>query len=162
MTDLSQQSNPFSTGGGGSNFETRVQTAFTALMLADQPAPCLPAFPISKLKLQGQYDGFRTDDFIAFAQDYQTGEQARLLAQIKHDVAITIGNETFSKVIASAWSDFNDDDFIVDRDAFALITGPLSNTDINHVRPILEWARYSKDELEFLQKLNTEGFSRKN
>lgn len=158
MTDLAQQSNPFSTGGGGPNFETRVQAAFTVLMLANQPAPCLPAFPITKLKLQGQYDGFSTDDFIAFAQNYQTGEQARLMAQIKHDVAITEGNDTFSKVIASAWDDFNDE-FVVGRDAFALITGPLSSVDINHVRPILEWARCSENEVEFFQKLNTEGFS---
>lgn len=159
MTDLAKQSNPFSTGGGGPNFETRIQAAFAVLMLAGQPAPCLPSFPISKLKLQGRYDGFHTDDFIVFANDYHTDNEAKLLGQIKHDITITTGNETFAEVIVSAWSDFNDDDFIIGRDAFALVTGPLSKVDTNHVRPILEWARFSGNEEEFIQKLNTEGFS---
>jgi hypothetical protein len=33
-----QQSNPFSTGGGGPNFETRVQAAFVILMLSGRHA----------------------------------------------------------------------------------------------------------------------------
>lgn len=62
MTKASkQQSNPFSTGGGGLNFETRVQAAFTVLMLTGRFAPCLPPFPIIKVKLQGRYAGFNTD-----------------------------------------------------------------------------------------------------
>lgn len=162
MAELAKQSNPFSTGGGGPNFETRIQAAFTLLMLSGQSAPCLPPFPITKLKLQGRYEGYHTDDFIAFTQDHQSGEQAKLLAQIKHDIAITAGNETFSEVIASAWEDFNDDDFAVGKDAFALITGPLTSVDTNHVRPILEWARYSADETEFFQKISSKGFSSKN
>ena len=53
MTEsVKQLSNPFSTGGGGGNFETRVQAAFTVLMLSGQVAPCLPSRPIKKLKLQ--------------------------------------------------------------------------------------------------------------
>lgn len=162
MAELAQQSNPFSTGGGGVNFETRVQAAFTVLMLSGQSAPCLPSFPITKLKLQGRYEGYHTDDFIAFTQDYQSGEQAKLLAQIKHEIAITAGNETFSEVIASAWEDFSDDAFVVGKDAFALITGPLTSVDTKHVRPILEWARYSADEIEFFQKITSKGFSSKN
>jgi len=37
-----QQSNPFSSGGGGTNFEVRVQAAFAVFMLAGGNAPCLP------------------------------------------------------------------------------------------------------------------------
>ena len=59
-----------------------------------------------------------------------------------------------------AWNDFNDSSlFRLGTDAFALVTGPLSTTDVNHVRPLLEWARYSKDEKEFLDKVNTTDFS---
>ncbi|HWR42237.1 hypothetical protein [Sporomusa sp.] len=80
-----QQSNPFSTGGGGGNFETRVQAAFIVLMLTSKISPCLPAWPIVKLKLQGHYAGFNIDDFIAFVQCPHTGSEAKLLAQIKHN-----------------------------------------------------------------------------
>ncbi|OQW91929.1 MAG: ATP-binding protein [Thiotrichaceae bacterium IS1] len=156
-----KQSNPYSTGGGGTNFETRVQAAFTVLMLSGRVAPCLPAFPIIKLKLQARYAGFHTDDFIVFTKQSQTGKEVKLLAQIKHDISITPSNETFAEVIQSAWNDFNGKIFNCDTDAFALITGPLSATDINDVRPLLEWARSSEDEGEFLTKINTLKFCSK-
>ncbi len=148
MTEgATQQSNPFSTGSGGPNFETRVQAAFTVLMLTGRIAPCLPPWPITRIKLQGSYAGFETDDFIVYTRDSRSQNEAKLLAQIKHDVIITEKDETFAKVIQAAWNDFNDSSvFTVGADAFALITGPLSVTDINHVRPLLEWARHSEDE----------------
>ena len=65
----SQATNPFSTGQGGANFETRVQAAFTTLMLTGRVSPCLPSWPITALKLQGAYAGYKTDDFIVFARD---------------------------------------------------------------------------------------------
>jgi hypothetical protein len=154
-----QQSNPFSTGGGGHNFETRVQAAFTVLMLSGRVAPCLPPFPIKKLKLQGRYTGFNTDDFIVFSKHPQTEQEAKLLAQIKHDISITAGNATFAEVIHNAWNDFNGEDFDSRTDAFTLITGPLSTTDISSVRPILEWARHSENEEDFLVKVSTANFS---
>lgn len=154
-----QQSNPFSTGGGGVSFETRVQAAFTVLMLSGRLAPCLPPFPITKIKLQGRYAGFNTDDFIVFAKQPETEREARLLAQIKHDISITAKDTTFAEVIQSTWNDFKDEGFNPSTDALALITGPLSATDINDVRPILEWARHSANEEEFFAKINTSNFS---
>jgi hypothetical protein len=87
-------------------------------------------------------------------------ERSKLLAQIKHDISITESDETFTKVIAAAWNDFNDATvFTAGVDAIALITSPLSAMDINHVRTLLEWARHSEDEREFLDKVNTRRFS---
>ncbi|MCI5211271.1 MAG: hypothetical protein D3910_21365, partial [Candidatus Electrothrix sp. ATG2] len=95
-----KQSNPFSEGDGGGNFETRVQAAFIVLMLSGRVAPCLSSLPVRKLKLQGTYVGFETDDFIAFAK--QGEKEAKLLAQIKHDASITKGNENFVKTVHRA------------------------------------------------------------
>jgi hypothetical protein len=160
MTETTkQQSNPFSTGGGGVNFETRVQAAFTLLMLTRKFSPCLPNFPITKIILQGHYAGFNTDDFIIFAEQPDTLKKVKLLAQIKHDINITEKDKTFAEVIQSTWNDFNHEDFDYKSDALALITGPLSKTDINDVRPILEWSRYCENEEEFLNKINTANFS---
>ena len=158
MPDDKQQSNPFSTGSGGPNFETRVQSAFTVLMLSGGAAPCLP-YPIVKIKLQGRYAGFNTDDLIVFSKQQHTKRESKLLAQIKHDIVITERNKIFAEVINSAWNDFNDEIFDSDTDAIALITGPLSATNINNVRPILEWARYSENEEDFLAKIHTKHFS---
>ncbi|RWX46269.1 hypothetical protein H206_00763 [Candidatus Electrothrix aarhusensis] len=155
-----KQSNPTSEGGLGTIFETRVQAAFVVLMLSGRVAPCLPPFPIIKLKLQGSYAGFETDDFIAFTK---LGEkEAKLLAQIKHDVSITKGNRNFVKTVHRAWNDFkNKSLFNPLKDSFALITGPLDSDDINHVRPVLEWARYCENEAEFFLKINKPGFASK-
>ena len=154
-----QQSNPFSTGGGGVNFETRVQAAFTVLMLSGRIAPCLPPFQITKIKLQARYAGYKTDDFVVFSKHPETGKEAKLLAQVKHGISITPKSSRFAEVIQSTWDDFNGQNFDVDTDALALIKEPLSATDINDVRPILEWARSSEDEKEFLVKINTANFS---
>lgn len=160
MDTLKKQSNPFSTGGGGVNFETRVQAAFAVLMLTSCQAPCLPPWPINKIKLQGRFDGFYTDDFIVFTQNPKNGEEVKLLAQIKHNISITDKNETFGEVIQAAWEDFNNSSiFNIDTDAFALITGPLSTNEINNTRIILEWARYSENEKEFFKKINLPEFS---
>lgn len=160
MTETAkQQSSPFSTGGGGTNFETRIQAAFTVLMLSGGIAPCLPPFPIVKLKFQGHYVGFNTDDFIVFSKQPQTEKQAKLLAQIKHDINITPSNRIFAEVIHGAWNDFKGDGFDPSADALALITGPLTANDIDGVRPILEWAKHSENEDEFLSKINTDNFS---
>lgn len=156
---MTKQSNPFSTGGGGSNFETRVQAAFVVQMLTGNFAPCLPPYPIVEIKLQGRYDGYFTDDFIAFTSDTQSKNTAKLLAQIKHKVTISEKDETFAQVIQSAWDDFNGELFDISKDSIALITGQLAEIDIQNVRPILEWARHSRDENDFLNKVETPHFS---
>jgi hypothetical protein len=159
MSQTSQRlSNPFSTGSGGTNFETRIQAAFTTLMLTGRVSPCLPPWPITRLKLQGSYAGFRTDDFIVYAKDPHSQNEARLLAQVKHDISFTETDETFTKVITAAWNDFTDPAvFTAGVDSIALVTGPLSAMDINHVRVLFEWARCSQSETEFLDKLNRVG-----
>jgi hypothetical protein len=55
--ELKQLSNPFSSGGGGHNFENHVQAAFVVLMLTGGIAPCVQPLPIKRIKLQGKYDG---------------------------------------------------------------------------------------------------------
>lgn len=79
-SDHKQLASPFSTGGGGPNFENQVQSAFVVLMLIGGVVPCLPPWPVKKIKLQGRYAGYQTDDFIVFVEDRGTGQTAKLLA----------------------------------------------------------------------------------
>lgn len=155
-----QLSNPFSTGGGGGNFETRVQASFVALMLTGGFAPCLPLWTITKIKLQGKYAGYDTDDLIVFAKSPNGEKERKLLGQIKHYIRITEGDKIFGEVIRAAWSDLkNPKVFKEGSDAIALITGPLSVSDTNDVRTILEWARYAEDATDFLTKVGQANFS---
>ncbi len=155
-----QISNPFSTGGGGNNFETNVQASFVALMMSSGFAPCLPLWPIKKIKLQGKYKGFDTDDLIVYISNPLDGKERRLLGQIKHSISITKGSNVFGEVIQATWNDFkNPDIFNAGEDVIALITGPLSATDINDVRTILERARHSEDSVDFLTQVSQVNFS---
>lgn len=152
-------SNPISTGGGGTNFEYNVQSLFVVLMLTRGVAPCLPAWPIVEIKLQGKYDGYETDDFIAFAQEPNTERRAKLLAQIKRDIRVTAGDDKFADVIKAMWADFGLADFNRTLDSIALITGPISSTDCTGVRSLLHFARTSASSSEFHKKMGTSSFA---
>jgi hypothetical protein len=150
---------PFSTGSGGPHFEARIQAAFTALMLSGGFAPCNSRWPIKRIKLQGKYAGYDTDDLIVFLADPASKREIRILAQVKHSISITESDDTFAEVIQAAWNDFNNAElFTCGVDCIALITGPITATDME-VRAILEWARFSDDARDFLQKVDTAKFS---
>ena len=153
MPPAKQLSNPFSTGGGGAIFESHVQASFVALMLTRGVCPCFPDLVIEKVKLQGKHAGFETDDFIVFGRSVASSQEKKLLAQIKHRISFTKGDKVFSEVVQAAWSDFNNSKvFTEGSDALALITGPLSATDIHDFRELLEWAR-SQEEKELFQNI---------
>ncbi|SEL34836.1 hypothetical protein [Acinetobacter sp. DSM 11652] len=163
--DSKKQSNPFSTGGGGVNFETRVQASFAIALLTQSCVPCLSQnMRPQELKFQNKYDGSNTDDFVLVASD-KLGNKSKLYAQIKHEITISgsIGSDEnssiFSDVIKSAWEDFQKDSFDKKNDAIALITGPLPKLDIANMLPLLEWARYSSSASDFIKKSNTKGFT---
>ena len=158
--DVKQQSNPFSTGGGGVNFETRVQAAFVLSLLTNSCVPCLSQHMKAKeLKFQNKYDGVNTDDFVLVATD-KANNQSQLFAQIKHEITISESADSmFSEVINSAWKDFKGTDFNVENDSIALITGPLPKLEVNNTLPILEWAKYSSNSEDFIKKSKTKGFT---
>ncbi len=161
MTNTGKQlSNSFSTGGGGGQFEAHVQASFVVLMLTGGFVPCMPCWPISKIKLQGKFAGYDTDDLVVFVEKPGSNQKRKLLGQIKHSISITENDKVFGEVIRAAWNDFNNASlFSRGKDAIALITGPLSATDVNDVRTILEWARYSENADEFIKKVELTHFS---
>jgi len=155
-----QLSNAFSTGGGGEHFEAHVQASFVALMLTGGFAPCMPNLPISKIKLQGKFVGYDTDDLIIFVEKPDGNQKCKILGQIKHTVRITEKDSIFGDVIQSAWNDFNNSTlFSKETDIIALLTGLLSSSDSNDVRFILDGARQSETAEEFIKKVELANFS---
>lgn len=157
---IKQQSNPFSTGGGGVNFETRVQAAFALSLLTKSCVPCLSQdMRARELKFQNKYDGVNTDDFVLVASD-KASNKSQIFAQIKHQITISESAESmFAEVMTSAWKDFKNIDFNIENDSIALITGPLPKLDVNNALPILEWAKYSSSSEDFIKKSKTKGFT---
>lgn len=160
MGQLKEQSNPFSTGGGGVNFETRVQASFLVAFLAGTPVPCMPTSArITEVGFQSKYKGVHTDDIHIQAEDV-SGQLYRLYVQIKHEVTVSDAVDSrFSEVVGAAWQDFNSPDFNTNFDTIALVTGPLTKADVANTIPVLEWARYSSSAEDFFCKTMAEGFT---
>lgn len=157
---IKQLSNPISTGGGGVHFEAHIQSSFVVLMLTGGYAPCLPCWPIKKVKLQGKIEGYDTDDLIVVVENEQTGESRKLLGQVKRSIAFTTGNEILGEVLFAAWSDFNNQNlFDRKKDVIALITGPVSATDQQNVQWILNHAKQTNSSIEFYRDVRQANFS---
>jgi hypothetical protein len=155
----SEVANPFSTGGGGSFFEAKVQASFLLHLLIVGRVPCLPSGTLGSIRFQGRQAGYNTDDIILELIS-DRGQQHCLLAQVKHHAAITKSDAEFRKTLLNAWADFNNPKvFTQGRDVIALITGPMSDRAIQHVRPLLDWARTSASASEFVGKVDTAQFS---
>jgi hypothetical protein len=160
MAKTKNLSNPFSTGGGGPHFEAHVQASFVTLMLTGGHAPCLPCWPIKKIKLQAKKDGFDTDDLVVFVENPISREQRKLLGQVKHCIPITQGSTILGEVMQAAWNDFNNPEvFSRNEDIIALITGPLSATDSHNVQWLLNQARHTKTVDEFYRNVEQANFS---
>jgi hypothetical protein len=155
-----QLSNSFSTGGGGTNFETRVQASFVVLMLSGGFAPCFPGCPIKKIELQGKCAGYDIDDLILFVESPGDGQEKKLLGQVKHSIKISERDPVFREVIQAAWNDFNKPKmFTRGKDSIALITGPLSSIDTNDVRTLLEWSRFCENPEVFFKNVELAKYS---
>lgn len=155
----SEVSNPFSTGGGGQFFEAKVQASFLLHLLIGGRVPCLPGGSVQSVRLQARQAGFRTDDVVVKIHT-GTGTEHRLLAQVKHHAVVAVSDGEFCDALGSAWEDFNNPSaFTQSRDALALITGPQSDQALQHVRPLLGWARTSASSAEFFDKVATANFS---
>ena len=149
-TTISALSNPFSTGGGGVDFEYRVQATFLLALLVDGFSPLLN-LPITSMQFQAKRSGYDTDDIVLYTYS------AKLLCQIKHGITITESNDTFKDVIVSAWSDFNKSTFNKQTDKIVLISGSVANA--NSLRFIHDQANGALDANDFIDRIVKPGYS---
>lgn len=157
MTDLlGGIASPALTGGKGIHFEERVAASFVSLMLAGGYVPGISNVAIVKVKVQGKSRGYETDDVIVYCEHSTTKRKRKLIGQAKLGIAFTKGNPEFKETIVRAWQDFNNSKvFSKGRhaDIIALITGPISATDRNSIRPLLDHVRACESAEEFFTNM---------
>ena len=151
---LASLSNPFSTGGGGVDFERKVQSTFILTLLIEGFSPLLNA-SVTSLDFQAKRLGWDIDDLLVTSLEDE--QERKLLCQIKHGVAFTASNTAFKEVVCAAWSDFNKPKFDKQHDKIALITGLSSKSDV--LRFIYTQAKASKDEKDFIQRIYERNYS---
>src|SRR5262249_2975990 len=89
-------------------------------------------------------------------------QERRLALQVKHELNFAFSDATFQRVINDCWAAFTGKfgwPFNPEVDRIGLGLG-IYQTDLDrHFRPLLEWARASRDGEEFSQKVNLAKFS---
>lgn len=133
--------NPFSTGGGGFNFEHCVQALTLIDLVYGSSTRVFPSCPVQRVEFQTNRLGYETDDMLVQGIDPSIGKSRRLLYQIKRRITFLESNEEWVKCIGDFWKDFNNADlFDCDCDAFVVAVSGLSNAD-DHFANVLEKLR---------------------
>lgn len=151
----SNLSNAFSTGGGGYEFERKVQAIFLLGLVIKGFSPVLNS-RIVRVSFQTKREGWNTDDLLVIAEN---GE--KLLCQMKHDLTVTDKNNTFQQVINAAWADFKNAGFKQGKDKIALITGFIAKDSIDALRRINETALTDISANGFITKIQQANYSNK-
>lgn len=150
---MSDKGSVFQKGGGGTNFEQLVQTAFLTTLIIRGNVPCIASGELLEVALQVTNRGYETDDFLAIAKS-SSGEH-RLLIQVKHDISFTIENEKFKEVISAFWKDYsNNSIFDKTRDKLIVVKNGLTKDERNHLKSLFNWAINHATETDFLSEVN--------
>jgi len=155
--EAESSASPFSTGGGGTVFEMKVQAGLLAVLLVHGHVPLFENAPIHELHLQAERLGYETDDALVVALD-SNGQRRRQLWSMKHEVKFTKSDAVFQKVIEDAWADFADENrFHRDLDAIVLATARFAKT-YEHLLTLLQFARAALSAEDFLARISRKGF----
>ena len=150
---MSQKGNVFQKGGGGTNFEQFVQTAFLTTLIIHGNAPCLDSGKLSEVALQVTNRGYETDDFMVTAKS-ASGEH-RVLIQVKHDISFTVDNRIFKEVINAFWKDYNNTSiFDKSKDKLIIVKNGLTKDERNHLKSLFNWAKNHTTEADFITEVN--------
>ncbi|RDD37677.1 putative TPR repeat-containing protein [Trichoplax sp. H2] len=150
-SDSKKVSNPFSTGGGGYQFEQNVQAYFLAIFLMKGVFPIMERADCCKIELQARRHHIQTDDLVVYFSD-SNQQTVKLLAQVKHKLTFTQSDEQTKDALEQAWTDFCSTNFNPEKDKIVFITGTLPQVLVDHLKPIFEWARCSENEEDFIDR----------
>jgi len=146
---MSDKGSVFSKGGGGTNFEQYIQTAFLTSMITQGNVPGIKDSTIIEIALQATRLGYKTDDL--FVRCSSPLGKHRLVAQIKHEFSFTLKDETFKEVITQLWSDFNNKEiFNQDYDKLLIIKEYLNKTEANNIKSLINWAKSKSSASDFI------------
>ena len=146
MTD---KGSVFSKGGGGTNFEQYIQTAFLTSMIVKGNIPGIPNSNIIEIALQATRLGYKTDDL--FIRCVSPLGEHRLVAQIKHEFSFTINDDTFKEIINQLWQDFNNEKlFNQEFDRLLIIKENLNKTEANDIKSLINWAKSKSSANDFI------------
>jgi archaellum biogenesis ATPase FlaH len=153
---MSEKGSVFQKGGGGTNFEQHVQTAFLTTLIIRGNAPCLNANEIIEVAFQTTNRDYETDDFLVVAKT-SIGIH-RLLIQVKTNITISKNDKKFQGVMEEFWADFNNTtNFNKENDKLILIKNGLTKEERNQLKTLLNWAKTHNTVEDFISEVKRVG-----
>jgi len=155
MTDKKNAS-PELTGGAGSTYECRVVALYLSYLILEGMPRGVQNGVCKKVSVQRASIDAPLDD-IKITVLRNDGEICKFDAQIKRSLTISsaVKNINFRDIILNAWKTVKKEEFNKGIDRVSGITDDISKTSFRKFRQLTEAARYSHNENEFIQKINT-------
>jgi hypothetical protein len=155
-----QLASPFSTGGGGDDFQFQVGAYYLAGLLLGHVPRGLDAGTLVEVRFQRLYEGESLDDLICVA-DTATG-LSKLPLQMKFDLTFGEKDELFDEVMTACWRTYTSPNFDRSRDRFGIGLGVYKTKIDEHYQTVLTWARNSSSAAAFVGRVGQQGLSHKN
>ncbi len=146
---------PYSTGGGGPEYEDHVGAYYLAMMLLRAVPRGQNVAAAREIQFQSLYRGEPLDDLIVRSSLAQ-GEM-KLALQIKHDLTFGEKDDTFDDVLHACWETFTEASFVRGFDRFGIALGLYSKTVDEYYKNTLAWARTSTTAADFFLRLFQKG-----
>ncbi|MDE2027307.1 MAG: hypothetical protein KGJ11_02040, partial [Candidatus Omnitrophica bacterium] len=147
-------SNPFCTGGGGTDYENSVAAYYLVTLIGDKIVRGLGCNGSYQISLQRRYAGNLVDDIQVTCNN--GGVEKNLYLQVKHNLAFS-KNQNFKKVVQECWLDYSNKKFSKKNDRIGIVISQGSYiADISKNFPsIFEMAQTSSSAADFLNKIKT-------
>lgn len=151
-------SSPYSTGGGGTQFETRVVAYYAAAVLAESAARALPGLQAKQVLTQRGDFGEPLDDVIVSGIS-DDGRTTKLSLQVKSSLRFTEADSEWVAVLGQAWATFTNDEFDTDLHRLGVVISSYHARADKYYQSVLTWAEHSPSAQDFLQRIALEDFS---
>lgn len=152
--------NPYSTGGGGEQFESKVAAYYLSVMLARTSVRGLDAGPLTTVGFQTGPEGWLLDDLLLAVGS--GGLVRRLALQVRSNFSPTASDDGFQEIRNKAWRLFLGQtpiQFDPSRDRMGIATGPLGSGVKGHLLELLGWAKSLHDPNIFFSRARQPGVS---
>jgi len=150
--------NPYASGGGGEQFESRVGAHYLSLMLARTAVIGLDTGPLATLAFQTGSEGWLLDDLL-LTVDTPEGI-SRLALQVRSNFTPTHSDAGFRDLLNKAWRHFlgqTSVEFNISRDKIGIATGFLNLKVKQHLFELLRWAKSIHDSKIFFSRVRDHG-----
>lgn len=149
---MSDKGTVFQKGGGGTNFEQYIQAAFVVTMAVRGNVPGLPTGEIEEIAFQATNRGWQTDDL--YIKTRSTYGCHQVLLQAKHALVFSEENLVFKEVMEAFWKDFTNPSFNKTADRLLIVKNRLNNTEKNHIKGLLNYAKTHATASDFVSEVN--------